>query len=290
MRGERASIAPRDRTRVGPPCPTRARELAPLARAHGSLSLSAMKLEACALTTTGRRANNEDAVLSLPEVGLFAVADGMGGYEGGEVASQTAIATVHHYAGRTLTGGDVFWPIAPDLARSPTENLVQIASQLAHRRIATIRRGRLAQMGATLALAVASGDLVIIGHIGDSRVYRRHQSRLELLTRDHSLYEQLRAAGADVPPRKQFAHLNVITRALGMPEESGLPELRCERLELGDDLLLCTDGLTEGISDERIAELLAEGSVAAACRRLVEEAFDAGSRDNISAVLVRRVE
>jgi serine/threonine protein phosphatase PrpC len=124
----------------------------------------------------------------------------------------------------------------------------------------------------------------VIGHVGDSRVYRLRAGVLEQLTTDHSLWEQMVAAGVEMPDRDTFAYRHVVTRALGTPHSE--PEVRAELAEVGDVFLLCSDGLSEVLAPALMAALLAEPA-AVACRRLVDEAFDAGSRDNISAVVVR---
>ncbi|MEQ8983832.1 MAG: SpoIIE family protein phosphatase, partial [Deltaproteobacteria bacterium] len=110
---------------------------------------------------------------------------------------------------------------------------------------------------------------------------------IECLTRDHSLYEELRASGADVPPKEKFLHAHVITRALGIETPKRDPDLRSEALAVGDTLLLCTDGVTDVLSDEDIGALL-DGDLAA--ERIASAAYDAGSRDNITVLLLRRVD
>lgn len=127
----------------------------------------------------------------------------------------------------------------------------------------------------------------IVAHLGDSRVYRLREGtgELEQLTRDHSLYEQLRDGGVAVPPLAEFSYANVITRALG-PQPEERPEMHRIELAAGDRLLLCTDGLTGPLGPETIASLLAAGPVEAVCERLVHEAYLAGSRDNITAIVI----
>lgn len=244
---------------------------------------------ASAHTFVGRRKHNEDAYLLDPAVGLFAVADGMGGYAGGEVASRLAVETLAEFYTHSGADPDATWPHAMDPKLSFEENRVDAAVRLANRRICAEREGRLADMGATIALVALQPRAAIVAHLGDSRVYRLRTGPagpvLELLTRDHSLYEQLKEAGAALPPLAEFAYANVITRALG-PQPGERPELRRVELRSGDRLLLCTDGLSGALSPERIAALLADGPVEAVCERLVHEAFLAGSRDNITAIVV----
>lgn len=242
-----------------------------------------MKLNCLAHTHIGRRENNEDAYCAAVPLGLFAVADGMGGYEGGEVASRLAIESLSSFVQRNAGDQDVTWPYAVDRSLSLDENLLAVGVRLAHDEIAVRRTGILSQMGATLAAMIVRDGRAIIGHVGDSRVYRLRGGQLTQLTRDHSFYEELVATGAaDVPPRHEFRYANMITRALGI---AGPPEIRSIELASGDLYLLCTDGLTDPLGEAEIAELLRHGGLAA-CRRLVDHAYVAGGRDNITAVVV----
>jgi PPM family protein phosphatase len=246
-----------------------------------------MLLDAYALSITGRRPENEDAVCLRPDLGLFIVADGMGGYEGGEIASKVAVTTIEDLVARTASDQDVTWPYRIDPRRGVVENEVAVATRLAGDRIAARRTGRLAQMGSTVAVLRLDGGRAVIGHVGDSRVYRMRGGMLEQLTIDHSLWAQMVASGVDMPEPEHYPYRHVVTRALGTT--SGDPDLRVESAEAGDVFLLCSDGLSEVLSSARIAELLALPS-ALACRALVDEAYAAGSRDNISAVVARVID
>ncbi len=245
-----------------------------------------MKLSTTALTHIGRRQNNEDAWISDRTLGLFAVADGMGGYEGGEVASQLAVETLVDFIRRNDSDRDVTWPYALERELSLGENMAKIAARLAHREIAHRRQGRLAQMGSTLAMfLVREHRRAIIAHIGDSRVYRLRNGALEQLTVDHSMYEELVRAGTpDLPPRSEFPYTNVITRALGI---SGCADVQTIQLCKGDVYLLCTDGLSEIVAPNYMAKVLRTRSLERACRKLVDAAYQGGGRDNITAVLIR---
>ena len=243
-----------------------------------------MQLECSAVTVTGRRAHNEDAVCARPDLGLFVVADGMGGYEGGEVASRLTVSAIEELVHRTASDHDVTWPYRIDPRRGPIENEVAVATRLAGERIAVQRSGRLAQMGSTVVVLRVEGRHAVIGHVGDSRVYRLRTGRLEQLTVDHSLWAQLVAAGGELPAREEFAYRHVVTRALGTTAAD--PELRSEEVEPGDVFLLCSDGLSEVLEPAHLAARLALPPAAAA-RALVDDAFAAGSKDNISAVVVR---
>lgn len=244
-----------------------------------------MHIESAACTHVGRRSNNEDSHCAVERVGLYAVADGMGGYEGGEVASRVAIETLERFYRRNATDEDVTWPYAIDPAVDLDQNMVATGVRLADAFIAAQRRGRLASMGTTVATLVVRGDRAVIGHVGDSRVYRVRGGKLEALTRDHSLYEEMVAMGTKVGPRSEFPHANVITRALGMKPPVKV-DTRVEPLRVGDAYLLCTDGLYDAVAPARIVEVLSTLPPEAAGRALVEEAFVNGSKDNITAVVV----
>jgi PPM family protein phosphatase len=241
-----------------------------------------MQIESYALSITGRRANNEDAVCAQPQLGLFVVADGMGGYEGGEVASAIAIDAIHELVRRTAGEADVTWPYPIDATRSVAENELWVATRLAADRIAARRHGALRDMGSTVVALRVTGDHAVVCHVGDSRLYRLRAGAIAQLTVDHSLAAQLAASG--LAPDADFAWRHMITRALGTATSE--PEIQRQRLEPGDVFLLCSDGLSEVLAPDHIARLLA-APAELACRALIDAAYAAGSRDNISAVVVR---
>jgi serine/threonine protein phosphatase PrpC len=216
----------------------------------------------------GRRSNNEDAFCVEPGLGLFAVADGMGGHEGGEVASHLVVDALREVFASAGHSGEITWPVRGARRRAR-------------------RAGSLAQMGSTVvALAVRPGGAAV-AHLGDSRLYRLRRGALAQMTRDHSLYAELAAASPEsLPPRERFPHGNIITRAVGAAGD-GAPEVAALAIEPGDSYLLCSDGLSEPVPPARLAELLAWRSASEACVALVQEAYRRGGRDNITAVVVR---
>jgi serine/threonine protein phosphatase PrpC len=248
-----------------------------------------MTIDTAALSTRGRRANNEDSFCLEPALGLFAVADGMGGYEGGEVASRIAVTTLRDFYAREATDGESTWPFGLDRGLSLAENRLAVAIRLAHREVVAQKSGALAMMGSTVAALAIDGNEAVVAHMGDSRIYRLRAgaTAVEALTRDHSLWAELEAARApDLPPREQFSMGHVITRALGM-DGSPSPDVRRIALAPGDTLLLCTDGVTEKLDDARLAALLGGSDAEAICRAIVGEAYERGGRDNITALVVR---
>ena len=247
-------------------------------------------LIASACTFVGRRKRNEDAYVLDAELGLFAVADGMGGYSGGEVASHLAVDALAEFWSASADP-DATWPYAYDRDLGFHENRVDAAVRLANRRICERRTGELRNMGSTVVMLAIRPGKAICGHLGDSRIYRLRRGdagpRLTQLTRDHSLYEQLREAGTpDLPPLEEFAYANVVTRALGAHEQ-GRPELRTLDLADGDLYLLCSDGLSGVLGDDELARLLAATPIESVADVLVDAAHTAGSKDNITAIVVR---
>jgi serine/threonine protein phosphatase PrpC len=253
------------------------------------VALSAgMRIEHAAVSFVGRRQNNEDSFLAEPSHGLFVVADGMGGYEGGEVASRLAVDTLADFYAREAEDGERTWPFGLDKARTLDENRLGCAVRLAHAEVRARRQDRLAMMGTTVVALQLAGRRAVVAHVGDSRLYRLRGGSIEQLTRDHSLYAELVAAGGNPGPKAESGIGNIVTRALGMDgdvrADTGVVELA-----VGDVFLLCSDGVTETLDDARLAELLSLPSAQVACSAVVDEAFARGGRDNITAVVVRVV-
>lgn len=242
-------------------------------------------LNAACLSVAGRRSHNEDAVIVDDALMLFAVADGVGGYTGGEVASQLALDEVSSYLRALRADKDLAWPFPGDPELSPEANALEMAIRLADRAVCDARTSETANMGSTIAALRVVGKSVVIGHVGDSRVYRWRGGELEALTRDHSMIEELRTAHAvdESALPKHLSH--VITRALGV---SGWDRVTMwqDKWRRGDRYLLCTDGLHGWLSPSEIALGLGRGTVHAVVEGLVHEATAAGSTDNVSAVVV----
>lgn len=232
--------------------------------------------EKAGLTDVGRqRHTNEDRYYESAPV--FAVADGMGGARSGEVASQIAVDEFSH---QDLADG------------SPEDRLAEIA-RTANRKIYELAQSdeSHAGMGTTLTAAMVGDNEISLGHVGDSRAYRFRDDKLERLTQDHSLVEELMRMGrlspeaAEVDPRR-----SIITRALG-PEPTVDVETCTYPAKGGDVYLLCSDGLTGMVSEDRMAEILrARSSLDQAARALVDGANAAGGKDNITVVLFKLVD
>ncbi|HET8862672.1 MAG TPA: Stp1/IreP family PP2C-type Ser/Thr phosphatase [Solirubrobacterales bacterium] len=225
-------------------------------------------------TDTGRqRSENEDSL--FVRAPIFVVADGMGGAQAGEVASKTA--------------ADAF---DRDLPEASPEQFLRETIEAANRRIHELARAdpSRAGMGTTITAAIvdAQKEEVGIGHVGDSRAYRLRRGRLEQLTRDHSLVEEMRRKGQITDAQAEdHPQRSIITRALG-PEPEVEVDLQTVPAAPGDVFLLCSDGLTTMVGEDRIAAVLSSaGSMRDAVRALVDEANGAGGRDNITALAFR---
>jgi serine/threonine protein phosphatase PrpC len=225
-------------------------------------------------TDTGRqRSANEDSF--FVRAPIFVIADGMGGAQAGEVASKAA--------------ADAF---DIDLSEARPERVLSETIANANRRIHDLARAdpSRAGMGTTLTAAIvdAEREEVGIGHVGDSRAYRLRAGRLEQLTRDHSLVEEMRRKGQLTEAQAEdHPQRSIITRALG-PEPEVEPDIQTVPAAPGDVFVLCSDGLTTMLGEKQIAKLLASsGSMQGAVRALVDEANRAGGRDNITVLAFR---
>lgn len=242
-----------------------------------------MNFEYFAQTDPGLiRDNNEDSVVVDDENHLVVLADGMGGYNAGEVASAMATSFVKAELGRWLLEG------GNEATSRELKRAMEICIDNANRSIfnAANANPAYAGMGTTLVMAVFAGSRAMIGHVGDSRCYRLRGTILQQLTRDHSLLQEQIDAGLISEEQAKFAtHKNLVTRALGV-EDTVLLEVNEFRLEDGDIYLFCSDGLSDMVADERLAAiLLPEGTLEGKGASLVDAANDGGGRDNISVIL-----
>lgn len=244
-----------------------------------------MRIESAGQTHVGRRAHNEDAYLIRNELGLFVVADGLGGQAGGEVASRCVVDAFEEFGERLMKDPEATWPDQLNPQRSPEENLLVACTALAQRSLITRRVGYLRDMGSTVVALAVGEKNAAVAHVGDSRLYRLRAGELEALTQDHSVTEELRAAGLAPPPRGQSAFGHIITRALGTDRAE--PTVRQIELRPGDVFMLCSDGLYEPLGNEGILAGMSKPVLTEACEALVNGAYEAGGRDNITAVMVR---
>ena len=247
------------------------------------------------LTHTGRvRANNEDAIAFDP-LGSFAIlADGMGGHNGGEIASAMTVAALQDSVGGWLarsaaSSGPGDAGLVDDAGPS-VHRLLQASVDQANKAVYQTGMGnsQLEGMGTTLVLALFGSRRVVIGHIGDSRCYRLRAGQLELLTRDHSrLREQLDAGVITQAEADRSPNRNVVTRAIGVGPRV-LLEMHDHDARPGDLLLLCSDGLNDMVGEAELCGLLLRDvGLPDKARLLVAAANENGGCDNISVVLAQ---
>lgn len=243
-----------------------------------------MNFEFASLTDPGQvRDNNEDSVACDTAMGIAVLADGMGGYNAGEIASAMAVTLIRaelaewlkSSAGRVSTGN----------IQRALELCVLHANQAIYN--AAIANIQFTGMGTTLVSGVFSPNRVVLAHVGDSRCYLWRQQKLVRLTRDHSLLQEQLDAGLITPEQAKVAsNKNLVTRALGVDAIVDV-DLMVHSPQLDDVYLMCSDGLSDMLDDEKIASImLEEMPISAKVARFIQQANAAGGRDNISVILV----
>jgi len=252
------------------------------------------KLRAVAATDTGRlREHNEDAIAWDPEIGLFVLADGMGGYNAGEVASGIAVKTIMNlvreaYATQELSGSDHDTGLSrPGII---LRDAIARANKIIHQTSKT--QEKCEGMGTTVVAGLFFDDRIIVAHVGDSRMYRLRGDRFEQITLDHSLLQELVDRGFYTPEEAQrVTNKNYVTRALGV-EPTVEVEIKEHQVQRGDYLVLCSDGLTDMVEDDDIHLTISTFGVNldTVSKQLVQLANDNGGRDNISVMLAEVLE
>ena len=248
-------------------------------------------VRACGVSDVGRvRKTNEDTFVSDLEIRLFAVADGMGGHDAGEVASRLAIDAISGFIRRSANDSDFSWPYGIDRALSMDGNRLRTAIHLANRRIFRTAENNddYNGMGTTIVGLLVNGARISIGAVGDSRLYLLSNGSLEQLTHDDSWAATILAHDPRLAPADIANHpmRNVLTNVLGARESVDI-HLAERDLAGGETILLCSDGLHSVMDNAAVADVLTHASdVEDAARRLVETALDRGSRDNVTALVV----
>ena len=247
-----------------------------------------MMYEICTLTDPGLvRKNNEDAVAFAADNGLCLLADGMGGYNAGEVASSMAVAFIDSELGRWLAEA------GRQATTKDVRRAMEICVENANHSIfnAAHSNRQYSGMGTTLVVGVFQESRLMLGHIGDSRCYRLRGKELQQITKDHSLLQEQLDGGLITPEQALISlNKNLITRALGV-EDTVLVEVNEHRVSPGDVYMMCSDGLSDMItSDDISAILLGASTLELKARQLVDAANEGGGRDNISVLLVHATE
>lgn len=242
-----------------------------------------MNYEFCIRTDPGlARENNEDSVTFDEPTRLGILADGMGGYNAGEIASGMATTFIKSELGRWLAQA------GRHANGREVRRAMEICVDNANRSIfnAANSNPQYSGMGTTLVVGVFQDGRLMLGHIGDSRCYRLRGTALEQITKDHSLLQEQMDAGLITPEQAATStNKNLVTRALGV-EDAVLLEVNEHRVEPGDLYLMCSDGLSDMLDDEAIARILTtEASLEEKVGQLVDGANANGGRDNISVLL-----
>ncbi len=250
-------------------------------------------LEVATATDPGMvRSHNEDSIGTDVDIGLAVLADGMGGYNAGEVASGIAVAML------TTEMRQVLEDQAPHAVEASGETLAEkfVRENSAKANAAIYQTAKsqpqYAGMGTTLVVCLFFDNRMTVGHIGDSRLYRLRQDTFEQVTRDHSLLQEQIDSGMITKEQARYSqNKNLVTRAVGIDPDVET-EIHTYIVEPGDIYLLCSDGLSDMVQDEDIHSTLStlQSNLPLAATQLVQLANDSGGRDNISVILVRVIE
>jgi protein phosphatase len=251
------------------------------------------RLESAGATDVGRKRQlNEDVFVADEDLGVYLVADGMGGHAAGEVASRLAADEIFRaFGGRDALNKET-WPEHWDMERSAPANLLVDAVLSGHERVtrAVNRDPNLKGMGTTVVVAVhpAASRRMVICHVGDSRAYRWRHNQLEILTEDHSwVHEQVAAGFLTEEAARTHPLKNVVTQALGGSTDPKVDILETD-LRNGDLYLLCSDGLNSMLTDDEIAgHLMKVNSLDDGVSELIDAANERGGNDNVTVILLR---
>ena len=245
--------------------------------------------EAFGLTDVGKkRPQNEDALLVDPELGLYAVADGMGGHAAGEIASKRATEVLRQHI---LSNRSVLEALVDNPAQEAKQAVVSLVEEAIHRACSDIYRMASADpskrgMGTTLVCLLVVGTKGVIGHVGDSRIYLLRAGKAHRLTEDHTLVAAQVKAGTLTKKQAVTSQFrNVITRAVGIQESVQVDTLTLDLLP-EDSFLLCSDGLHGYLEDDELEQIVSEHASSELPQTLVALANQRGGRDNITALIV----
>ena len=252
-----------------------------------------MHYKSAALTHPGmKRELNEDSYVILENEGVFVVADGMGGHNAGEVASKIAVDTISEFFHSSEEDDDITWPYKLDPALALDANKLMVGIKFANKRIfkQSSEVAECSGMGTTVVSIIAQDESneLYIAHVGDSRCYCFYEGELVQVSEDHSLVnEYIKAGQITKEQAKNFPHKNVIMRALGM-KDNVLVDIQKRTARVGEIYLLCSDGLSDMVSDNDMSAVLNSGiTLPEMTRQLVDTANANGGKDNITVILVK---
>ncbi len=250
-------------------------------------------VDAFGITETGPvRATNEDCFLADEGLSLFVVADGMGGHAAGEVASRLAVDAIQSFVRCSERSTDMSWPCGLDPTLSLAGNRLKTAIYLANRRVFLVAAENedCSGMGTTVVCALIEDAHLAIGHVGDSRLYVLSNGVLVSHTRDDTWAETILGGQGDAKTIAAHPMRNVLTNVLGARDQTEI-HLVERPLHDGETILLCTDGVHNVLDDGTLATLLSRPATARdIARSVVSAALEQGSRDNVTALVVRYIE
>ncbi|MCC7459877.1 MAG: Stp1/IreP family PP2C-type Ser/Thr phosphatase [Proteobacteria bacterium] len=255
-----------------------------------------MKVVSCGITDIGRkRQRNEDSYLVNDKIGLYIVADGMGGHAGGEFASKIAVSTVEEI----IRGEDRVKSNVPTQSYLDASEQSSVEGQEQERLKDAINRAgnmivrrafedpELKGMGTTSTVMFVSADKAYIAHVGDSRAYCVRGNEIIQITEDHSLvHEQLKSGLITEEEARTHQLKNIITRSVGVQEEVEVDTI-VWKIQPGDSYLLCSDGLSNMMNDDEMQEIISKFDVEQGARELVDLANQRGGEDNITLILLK---
>jgi protein phosphatase len=256
-----------------------------------SFPLDGMRVRFAGETNVGmKRAHNEDSFFLPESERLAIVADGMGGHASGEVASRMAVETIAGFFRATQDEQQLTWPFKMDRGHRYDVNRMVTAIKLANLKIheQAQKDPQCHGMGTTVVASLFADGALIVGHVGDSRLYRRRDGRFEQITEDHSLLnDYIKIKHLSAEEIANFPHKNVIVRALGM-KDSVQVDVHIDNPRLGDIYVLCSDGLSGMVKDQEMSDMVvAERDLDVLCGRLITTANKNGGLDNITVVTIR---
>lgn len=231
---------------------------------------------------------NQDHFGTWPDLGLYVVADGMGGHNAGDVASHLAVETIHAFIIESARTADFTWPFGLEVARSIEMNRLTTAVRLANRRIYDegSKNAELTGMGTTVVAALVVGDRVMLASVGDSRIYRYRDGSLEQLTQDDTWLNSMLGAKQAEDADASHPLRHVLTSVVGTRDDVK-PGAREERLLPGDTFVLCSDGVHGRLDNAAFVSVLAGGTNSEQrATQLVEEALTRGTSDNATALVI----
>jgi serine/threonine protein phosphatase PrpC len=244
-----------------------------------------VRLTAGGATDAGPRPGNQDSHFIDLDLGLFIVADGMGGHNAGDVASHMAVGAVVDFIRATHRGGDITWPFPMNRGLSVPSNRVDVALRIANQRVhdAGETDAERAGMGTTIVVLLVEGGRIVVGHVGDSRAYLWRKGVLQQMTEDHTWLNAIEDAGDEDLQNHPLRH--VLTHGIGMGPDLS-PSLFETALEAGDRWLLCSDGVHGVLDHGTLQGTLDAPDPQQAAADVVKRSLAAGTTDNATAIVL----